>query len=430
MSLFDENAIISCCISDKEIIPKISEEIKPNMFNDADCRDTYSSILSLWDKGIDVNVPELITDIQNESRNEAEATEFITELVMRTKDILPYQYKGYMHKVKADYLTRETKQIFATTLLPNNIDSTIAATIEKLEKLLETKKSTTKSMKTIDEESGLNYFTECKEKKILMGMQRLDNCIGGLQGGEVLVFGARPGVGKSALLLQILTDIAQKGYKVGYFNLEMSEEQVYERMIARTSEIELSRIKNATHFLGDEKERFNEARSKVAMDNFLITSGATTVSEIKSRCKLQNFDVVGIDYLQLIRSEKNYGNRASEVGDISKSIKAMAMELKIPIIVLSQMNRENDENKEPNITDLRESGDIEQDASVIGLMWNITEDRKNKGFKIAKNRQGELNTFIYEFVGSKMSFKELSIDEQKYFKVKPNTIEENEKPWG
>ena len=120
-------------------------------------------------------------------------------------------------------------------------------------------------------------------------------------------------------------------------------------------------------------------------------------------------DCIIIDYLQLIRADRHYTNRASEVGDISKAIKALAMELNCPIIVLSQLNRlsEGRGNKEPTMAELRESGDIEQDASVIILLWNLDEaDRSKKGLKVEKNRQGEQTKFCLEFLGDAMCFKE------------------------
>ena len=118
--------------------------------------------------------------------------------------------------------------------------------------------------------------------------------------------------------------------------------------------------------------------------------------------------MIVIDYLQLIKADRRFSNRASEVGDISKAIKALAMELHVPIILLSQLNRasESRETKEPTMAELRESGDIEQDASNIILLWNLDEDGQYKGWKIEKQRQGTHLKEVLKFDGDHMKFTE------------------------
>ena len=137
-----------------------------------------------------------------------------------------------------------------------------------------------------------------------------------------------------------------------------------------------------------------------------ISTGAKSVSEIRAECRHQRYDVIVIDYLQLIKADRRFGNRASEVGDISKAIKALAMELHVPIIVLSQLNRisEMRETKEPTMAELRESGDVEQDASNIILLWNLDKDGKYKGWKIEKQRQGTHLKEVLQFDGDHMRF--------------------------
>ena len=117
-----------------------------------------------------------------------------------------------------------------------------------------------------------------------------------------------------------------------------------------------------------------------------------------------DLDCIVIDYIQLLRSDIHYQSRANEVGAISKAIKALAMELNIPIIALSQLNRVSEmrQDKVPTMGELREAGDIEQDASIILLMWNIVDDKK--GLKVEKNRQGILSTEVLRFDGDNMQF--------------------------
>ena len=222
------------------------------------------------------------------------------------------------------------------------------------------------------------------------------------------IIGARPAVGKSAFVTQMTLQFTGQGKRVGFYNLEMQEKQMYERFVVCRSGIGLTRLRRAKRFLGDEQERFREANEYLSGQEVIINTGGRTVGQIRNESRHMGYDVLIIDYLQLLRSDVKYQNRASEVGAISKALKEMAMELNIPVIALSQLNRlsEIKENKEPTMAELREAGDIEQDASIIILMWNLSEDRTKKGLKVDKNRQGELKKIVLEFDGNLMCFLE------------------------
>lgn len=300
------------------------------------------------------------------------------------------------------------KKIFqGVSLRPCDIDNSIAEVLTKLEEIQENKTVHSKTMKQIVAENKGNYFNEhVGEGLIKTGFYRTDDCLGGLEGGDVTVIGARPGVGKSAIVTQMIGQMAEKDYNIGYYNLEMNESQVYERFVSRMSEIGLTRVRRAKAFLGGEKEAFDKANETLFGYSITISTGATSVSEIRAECRHQRYDVIVIDYLQLIKADRRFGNRASEVGDISKAIKALARELHVPIIVLSQLNRisEMRETKEPTMAELRESGDVEQDASNIILLWNLDEDGKYKGWKIEKQRQGTHLKEVLQFDGDHMRF--------------------------
>ena len=228
----------------------------------------------------------------------------------------------------------------------------------------------------------------------------------------MIVIGARPAVGKSALVTQITSNLAKQGKRIGFYNLEMQNKQVYERFVVSESGIGLTRLRRAIKFLGDEEERFNKANETLEKaENIVITSGgAKSVSDIRNESRHMDYDIIIIDYMQLLKAETTYrGNRAAEVGEISRAIKNLAMELNIPIIALSQLNRvsEMKETKEPTMAELREAGNIEQDASVIMLMWNIdASDRTKKGCKVEKNRQGNTGKVVMRFNGDLMKFEE------------------------
>ena len=321
------------------------------------------------------------------------------------------QIKSYAEAVRDDYKAAQVgKLLSGTRVTAAGVNEQIGQLLTELEALRDDKAAKAKTLAQIAAEYQNNYF--CEHPDVLkVGLPHLDDMIGGLEGGDIIVIGARPSVGKSALVTQITTNLAEQGKKIGFYNLEMSDKQMYERFVASQSGLGLTRIRRAVKFLGDEEKRFKKANDALAgRSNIVISTGAKTVSEIRAESRHMGFDVIVIDYLQLIRSDTFYrGNRVAEVGAISKAIKALAMELNIPIILLSQLNRasEGRETREPSMSELRESGDIEQDASVIILLWDMSEDdRSKKGCKVEKNRQGETGKMELRFDGDKMRFKD------------------------
>ena len=404
-----EQGIIGCVLVDPDSLFSIYNKLKPEMFEDDFCRDAYNAILGMYDLGQDITIPTLAEKLESESlpKNEVVASlRYCFEVTPTSTEI-----GGYARSIINEYKVREVKNIFQKAkLAPKSIEITIGEMLTRLEELNQNQNVPFVSLKEIVENSKDKYFNEnVGQGLIRTGFYKLDDCLGGLEGGDVTVIGARPAVGKSALVTQIIGNVAKRGKRVGYFNLEMNENQVYERFIAKTSGIDLVRLRRAKAFLGGEKELFEKANAEVEKYDVTISTGGKTVSEIRAISRHQKFDLIVIDYLQLIKADRKYASRASEVGDISKAVKALAMELKVPIILLSQLNRTSArlEDKEPDMSELRESGDIEQDASNIILLWNLSEDVKRyKGLKIEKQRQGELMKEALTFDGQYMTFDE------------------------
>jgi len=414
----NEKSVLGCILINSNCLFDVYDKLTPDMFTDVICKSAYRECLALYDIGERVTVAELVRRL-NIDESEFNLIGFLKEcytLVNTTKDI-----KAHAKCLVNEYKVGQVMKLVSKDFKANNIESDISELLTRLEELKTDSVVKSKTLAQIVEENRDNYFVDIETKKIFTGFSKIDDCIGGLEGGEVMVIGARPAVGKSAFVTQIITNMAQEGLRVGYFNLEMSYKQVYERILARFSEIGLKRIKKAKAFLGNEKAKFDNANEKMNLNNLIVSSGSKKISDVKAESRHQEFDIIIIDYLQLIRPDRTFANRASEVGEISKSLKSLAMELNIPVIALSQMNRANDETQEPNIADLRESGDIEQDASIIALMWNATDT--TKGFKIGKNRQGELLQLELEFNGDNMTFTEKGEIEKVIPPKKRNTNE-------
>ena len=235
------------------------------------------------------------------------------------------------------------------------------------------------------------------------GYYELDKLTSGFHPHELIIVAARPGMGKTAIALNFVTNIAINSKKtVALFNMEMGAEQLVNRMLSSVGQIEAHKLKTGNLEHNDWK-RLNEAISRLSETKIYIDDTAgNTVGEIRSKCRKlstspSGLDIVVIDYLTLIQgTSKNGANRQQEVADISRALKTMAMELNVPVIALSQLSRgiEKRDDKKPMLSDLRESGAIEQDADIVAFLHCTDEEREKQNslmeFVIRKHRNGPL----------------------------------------
>lgn len=411
MSFMAEQSIIGSLLTNQESIADVYSILEPQMFTD----ELFGKVYHEYQKAYDNNYELSFSDIEQKLRSDSFPSEIIME---RLKACLSSTFTSVFIKRDADVIVNDYKAnrldkfLNSIKVSPTNLKEQIRALQEELEVLQDKRQEKSKTLAEIAKENKDNYFKEREVKPLYIGFDKLDDLLGGLEGGDMIVIGARPAVGKSALVTQITSNLAKQGKRIGFYNLEMQNKQVYERFVVSESGIALTRLRRAIKFLGDEEEKFNKANETLEKaENIVITSGgAKSVSDIRSESLHMDYDIIIIDYLQLLKAESTYrGNRAAEVGEISRAIKNLAMELNIPIIALSQLNRvsEMKETKEPTMAELREAGNIEQDASVIMLMWNLdSDDRTKKGCKVEKNRQGNTGKVVMRFNGDLMKFEE------------------------
>ncbi len=251
------------------------------------------------------------------------------------------------------------------------------------------------------------------------GLRDLDMKINGLNKSDLLLVAARPAMGKSAFALNIGVNVAKKYDKtVAIFNLEMSKEQLVMRLLASESFIELQKL--TTGKLSEEEWiKLSMAASSLSQTDIRIDDNpSVTVADINAKCRrLDNLGLVIIDYLQLMQGS-GYGkssggdNRVTIVGEISRSLKIMAKELNVPVVCLSQLSRavESRTDKRPILSDLRESGAIEQDADSVMFLYRdeyYNENSEDKGLAeciVAKNRHGETGTVKLQWFGQYQMF--------------------------
>lgn len=419
-----EKGIIGSVLIDKECLNEIYKDLTPEMFTDDFFRDCYETMLSMFDTGARIDVISLSAKLENERRDKQFILQSLAECAKMTASSV--EVKSFASELISEHKARRLKRIFeSTSLIPNEIDITIGRLLTELEAMVENRTDNTQHIRDIVNELKGNYFCERKTSGIKTGFYKLDDALGDLEPGDVTIIAARPSVGKSAFTAQIAENLCKKGKRVGFFNLEMRKSQVYERLISRVAKLSMTRLRRAKTFLGGEKEAFDKGNEELLKYDLVLSTGSKSVRDIKSNCRHMKYDVIIIDYLQLIKADKSFANRTSEVGDVSRAIKGMAMELGVHVILLSQLSRavEQRDSKEPQLSDLRESGDIEQDASNVIFLWNLSEDKKCKGMSVAKNRQGELTKIGLEFDGEHMEFRERQED----FYMWQKTVKNREK---
>lgn len=254
------------------------------------------------------------------------------------------------------------------------------------------------------------------------GLTDLDKMLGGLHGGESIVIAGRPGMGKSSLALNIGHYNAKRwGKNVGLFSLEMPEQQLIQKLVAAESGIDSQRLK-----LGDIKQdewpKFFEAIKRCRELPILIDdTPAISCLELRSKARRAHaehgLDILIVDYLQLMRGDTKSQNRQEEISYISRSIKSLAKELNIPILALSQLNREVDsrQDRKPRLSDLRESGSIEQDADVVLFIYRDaaydpdTEFPNLADIFVSKQRSGPTGALSVHYDGSTNQFKNLEV---------------------
>lgn len=412
MSELAEKNLIGYLLMDSNRTLQVANKLRKEMFKKILYADIFKQFVDGMDENKEVNVVT-IRPILYEKYEKDTVDKVLIDCV---KDIdLQVSFNSCIESIVNDYKVKEYgDRIKGSLPRADDVNDAIRQTIAELETLLEEKQEEIKSVSELVKENKDNYFKPgIEKKKTYLGLREVDKMIGGVEGGDVVILAARPAVGKSALALQIIDYNAKKGKRVGYFNLEMQESQVYERLAAKASGIEMARIRNATRFLNDEEQKFSKGNEiLMKYENVFVRSGSATVNDLRLAVKNGNYDVVVLDYLQLLKPNKSRGaNRYAEVGDISRGVKAIAMDFDVPIIALSQLNRasEGKEDREPNMSELRESGDIEQDASVIIMLWNSDKDDKTKKkIKVDKARQGRLGTQELTFSGATMTFTEVA----------------------
>ena len=250
--------------------------------------------------------------------------------------------------------------------------------------------------------------------KYFTGIFDLDKATNGLHEEELTIIGARPGVGKTTFALQVAYKIAKKGMSVAIISLEMSETQIVQKLISKVSNVDSNKLRTGKLTIL-EQEKIAIAEGEISDLPFFINTRVRSIQEIETYARrLKNKNNLGlliIDYIQLVKSKNKFNSREQEVAEISRSLKLLSLELKIPIIGLCQLNR-NAARTEPTLADLRESGAIEQDADNVIFIYKENENEEpqlveNVVIDLQKQRAGGLAKVTVRFDKKVSEFRNL-----------------------
>lgn len=422
-----ERALIGAILIDSISLDKISQIITPKSFYDPRNSLIYKAIIELADQNKPIDALTLTDQLKKDKKfKQSGGAVYISEIVASVPSSL--NIEEYATIVKENQTRRELISISSTLEAKARDESEkVADVIDSLEQdILDISKSSGKNdffdMNTLlelqMEKADLYAKNPDTLRGLPSGLNSVDKLLGGLHRSDLIILAARPSVGKSAFAFHLARHAAVADKKtVAIFSLEMPALQVAERMLSQQSEIDMWNLRVGKLTEKDYK--------KLAMAHGILNDSSILIDEtpginmlqIRSKAKRlmieKGLDLIVIDYLQLMQT-REIENRAVAVGEISRSLKILARELNIPILALSQLNRavENRSERIPQLSDLRESGSIEQDADVVIFLSRESiseEDDVNPvsikvDLTIAKHRNGPIGRTTLEFIGKQQRF--------------------------
>ena len=381
-----EKALIGSVFWSYASLQKVCEEISSEVFYLDSHSKIFDVIKSLYQEKKPVDIGTVTSEVINRGLLlQIGGVEYLTSVV---DSVATGANVGYYIDIVVEKFTLRRMIEAATAIITsaNQTDVKVGEAVEQAEKSILgiSKLRKTSEFRTVQEvldKAQSDLETLAKNKGTVTGLTTglidLDNLTNGFKPTQLIIVAARPAVGKTAFALNIACAAAKSTKKnIAVFSLEMPAEQLIMRMISSLGQVDNKKLQTGK-LENEDWRRINEAISQLADTNvFFHDAGGVTASEIKAKCRRlstqgEGLGLVIIDYLQLIDSSSKYaGSRQQEVSEISRSLKTMALELEVPVIALSQLSRsvEKREDKKPVLSDLRESGSIEQDADIVAAL--------------------------------------------------------------
>ena len=424
-SLEAEQAVLGSILIDSRCITEVVGLLKPEDFYQQQNREIFETIYTMFNFSQTIDPVTVLNKMKELGVYQDNSRDYILQLM----EITPTAANA----VRYANIVREKAMLRGLAQAATDISETVHSEVGTAAEMLESAEKKIYALRKGERNDSLehigtvlhkvfDHLNELSQSDSMIpglssGLRDLDMKINGLNKSDLLLVAARPAMGKSAFALNIAVNVAKKYNKtVAVFNLEMSREQLAMRLLASESFIEMQKL--ATGKLNeDEWAKLCMASAALSQTDIRIDDNpSVTVADINAKCRrLDNLGLVVIDYLQLMQGSgygKNSENRVTVVGEISRSLKIMAKELNIPVICLSQLSRavESRNDKRPILSDLRESGAIEQDADSVMFLYRdeyYNENSEDKGLAeciVAKNRHGETGTVKLQWFGPYQTF--------------------------
>lgn len=435
-SLESEQSILGSVLIDSSCVATVINELKADNFYRRQHRDIFLIVQQMFISGEPIDFITVLEKVgsQNIFADEQDARVYLTSLVQ----IVPTtsNINAYINIIRDKYALRSLIATF------NRVSSASREGGADTAKLLEIAEQGIYDIRQGRQAGELVHISEALgatldllQKKsgegrdeylgIPTGYHRLDQMMTGLNRSDLIILAARPGMGKTAMALNIAVNVARQNRPVAVFSLEMSKEQLVERLLSSEAYVPSDRLRTGLI----EREQWEALAVKTdelaRLPIYLDDTGGTTVGDVKARVRRhRGISLIIIDYLQLMYGDRRAENRVQEVSEMTRALKIMAKQLNVPVLVLSQLSRQNerraDEYKRPMLSDLRDSGSIEQDADIVlflyrEVMYNPVTD--NPGIAeciVSKNRHGTTGTVKLGWDGQHTKFSNLEhgYDEQ------------------
>ena len=409
-----EQTVLGIFLTDNSYLKETS--LTADNFHFKNHRKLFKAMQAISEKGNPVDIVSIAEKLGNDI-TEVGGIGYLSDLQGSIATTVNFKY--YESLITAHWKKRAAMSLlgaFKEELLNPENENAVSDLISQLSEIEDQKAETEFDIKDLLRKM---YDEYCEDKPEINGMETgypdLDKLTGGLQKQDLVIVAARPSMGKTAFVLNIARQATQKGSVVGMFSLEMSENKIMERVLSALCNIPAIKFRNPKRFFTTKEwQDFNKCIGYISenMNLEIYDKPGVTMPEIYAksrRLRKKNPDkdiIIMIDYLQLITgSPKHKGNRVQEVSEISRQLKLLARELDVTVIALSQLSRqvEQRQDKRPMMSDLRESGGIEQDADVIGFLYRDDYYNPNSmkpgicEFIISKHRNGPLGTIEFVF---------------------------------
>ncbi|MBI5401714.1 replicative DNA helicase [Candidatus Wolfebacteria bacterium] len=433
-----EKSILGSFMLDKNAIIKVADLINPEDFYDSKHQKIYSSILELYEKNQPIDVLTVSNKLKNkEQLSDVGGSAYLAELV----NFVP----SASHVNHYAQIIREKKVLRDLVSTSGDIVDKVFATHEDPEFLLD---QIEQKIFSIGQKVRnylflfikdlippfLDRLAKAHERKdgisgVTSGFKKLDYLLAGFQKSDLVILGARPSMGKTALVLDMARNAAKEGHAIAIFSLEMSKEQIMDRFVSAEAKVPLWRLRTGRLTDDLDFEMIQAALDKISnMKIFIDDTPSMNILQIRSmarRLQMENaLDLIIIDYVQLITPLRHSENVVQQFTEISHGLKALARELNLPVLALSQLNRAVDqrESKKPKLSDLRETGSWEQDADIVMFIYRADRDKENPSIEeintakivIGKHRNGPLGEIDLKFDPEKVSFTEIDTVHNEY----------------